>query len=384
MRHSSTIADFLTGRALPLWADAGVDHVGGGFVERLDAEGRPDLAATKRVRVQARQIYVYAHAAILGLWPDGAALAMRGFDFLDRYARAEGGGFVHATSREGQVCDARCDSYDHAFLLFAFAWLYRATGAPIVRAAIDDVAATIVARLTLPGGGVAVDTGSADERQQNPNMHLFEAYLAVAEATGDERFLAAADTQHALFARHLFDRKTSALREYYVSDWRPAPGERGVLVEPGHHCEWLWLLKRHADAHRRPVGEEVAALAAFVERYGRPDGGVLLIDEVAVDGRPRRTATRIWPQTEAIKAEIALAEVADTVPSPRIDAIVDALFDRFLDQPIPGGWIDWRDPAGTPLVKTVPASTFYHLFLAFAEYRTAAAGAAKGFGQSAR
>ncbi len=370
MRNRSTISDFLTGRALPLWAGAGFDHDVGGFVERLCADGRPDLAVAKRVRVQARQIYVYAHAALLGMWPTGGELALRGFDFLDRHARAgdAADGFIHSVSRDGQPLDTRCDSYDHAFLLFAFSWLYRASGSPDVRRAMDEVIAVIDARLSLSDGGVAVDTSGTAERQQNPNMHLFEALLAAAEATGEEQFLVRADALYRLFADRLFDRDAGVLREFYASDWRPAPGDRGDIIEPGHHCEWIWLLKRHADAHRRPVAGEALRLADFVERFGRSGGAALLCDELKVDGRPRKTGTRIWPQTEAIKAEIALGEIACRPPGARVDTIVDELFAKFLDRPIGGAWLDRIDAAGTPVTSSIPASTLYHLFLAFAEY----------------
>lgn len=369
MREKSRLTDFLVARALPLWASAGYDEDAGSFVERLDASGRPDLDAAKRVRVQARQIYVYAHAATLGIWPAGRDLAMRAFEFLDRNARAtDRAGFVHSTARYGQPLDTRCDSYDHAFLLFAFSWLFRATGAPDVRRAMDTVLSVIETHLTLDEGGVAVDTNGGQERQQNPNMHLFEALLAAADATGDDRFLGRADAQYALFRHHLFDEASGVIREYYGPGWAPAPGMRGEIVEPGHQCEWLWLLKRHADAHRRPVGHESLRLAEFVRRFGRPGGGTLVCDQVTVEGHPLKTSTRLWPQTEAIKAEIALAEIAGTPLSQQADAVIDALFETFLDQPIPGAWIDWIDETGKSIVPTVPASSLYHLFLCFSEY----------------
>jgi len=49
--------------SLPLWSGEGWDPAAGGFVERLDIEGRADRAEPRRVRVQARQIYSFAKAA---------------------------------------------------------------------------------------------------------------------------------------------------------------------------------------------------------------------------------------------------------------------------------------------------------------------------------
>src|SRR4051812_5298316 len=58
-------------RCLPLWSDQGWDRTTGGFVERLDPDGRADHLAPRRVLVQARQIYCFAKAAQMGWYPQG-------------------------------------------------------------------------------------------------------------------------------------------------------------------------------------------------------------------------------------------------------------------------------------------------------------------------
>jgi hypothetical protein len=63
--------------ALPLWSKEGWDRTTGGFVERLDQEGRADRLAPRRVRVQARQIYCFAKAAQMGWYPDGREIALK-------------------------------------------------------------------------------------------------------------------------------------------------------------------------------------------------------------------------------------------------------------------------------------------------------------------
>ena len=63
---------------LPLWSTEGWDDKCGGFVDRLDSDGRADASAPRRVFVQARQIYCYAKAAQMGWYPDGRAIALKG------------------------------------------------------------------------------------------------------------------------------------------------------------------------------------------------------------------------------------------------------------------------------------------------------------------
>lgn len=368
---SSRVRRWLTHVALPLWSQAGVDTEQGGFVERLTLDGRPDFATAKRLRVQARQIYVFSHARVMGLMPDGDRIAAQGYDFVMRHGCPEGiaRGFVHALERDGAVRDARRDTYDHAFLLFAFSWYYRASRRDEVRETVLALGDMIWAILRHPGGhGFVVDDRGSDALYQNPHMHLFEAVLAAYDATGDPRFLDRARELFALFRERMFDPALGVLREFYDAHWRPAPGEAGRIVEPGHHAEWIWLLKNHADRVGEPLCAEAWRLHDFVERHGRPGGGLLLCDELWTDGSVRKADTRSWPQTEAIKAAIALAEACGKSVDARVDVIVEALFDTFLDQPVPGGWIDWVDAGGMPLVTVIPASTFYHIFLGLSEY----------------
>ena len=95
--------------ALPLWGEAGVDTVHGGFVEQLDAEGHPVDVGYKRTRAIARQIYVFSHAALLG-WREGADIAEQGVYFLGRAARlGSGGGWARTVSTRGDVMDATAD-----------------------------------------------------------------------------------------------------------------------------------------------------------------------------------------------------------------------------------------------------------------------------------
>lgn len=367
----SRVRQWLVDAALPFWSITGVDREAGGFVERLTLDGVPDLAAPKRVRVQARQIYVFSHAKLLGLMPDGDRIAAQGVEFVMRNGFPDGiaRGVVHAFERDGTVCDARRDTYDHAFLLFALSWYYRATGRDEVRETILALGDAIWAILRHPGGsGFVVDDRGTDALHQNPHMHLFEAVLAAFDATGEPVFLNRARELFGLFRDRMFDPALGVLREFYDANWQPAAGDAGRIVEPGHHAEWVWLLKWYADRTGEQLGAEAARLYDFARMHGRPGGGVLLCDELWTDGTVKKPSTRSWPQTEAIKAEVAMAEARGEPLGDRADALVEALFDIFLDKTVPGAWIDWIDTNGAPLVGAIPASTFYHVFLGFSEY----------------
>src|SRR5438552_18783782 len=86
-----TLKTRITEHSLPLWSSEDWDQTMGGFVERLDLEGRADRAAPRRVRVQARQIYCFAKAAQLGWYPQGGEIAMKGLVYLLAKAKAPDG-----------------------------------------------------------------------------------------------------------------------------------------------------------------------------------------------------------------------------------------------------------------------------------------------------
>ena len=69
MVTGNRILSWLREDALPLWSSAGLDGGAGGFFDDLTADGDPLQNAPKRLRVQARQIYVFSHAHLLGWIP---------------------------------------------------------------------------------------------------------------------------------------------------------------------------------------------------------------------------------------------------------------------------------------------------------------------------
>ena len=68
-----------------------------------------------------------------------------------------------------------------------------------------------------------------------------------------------------------------------------------------------------------------------------------------------------------IKAAIALYESHGVDPTPIIDQSTRLLFDRFLRTSPAGCWYDMVNERGWSVVGGSPASTLYHLFLAFSE-----------------
>jgi mannose/cellobiose epimerase-like protein (N-acyl-D-glucosamine 2-epimerase family) len=350
--------------ALPLWASKGWDDRNGGFVERLNFDGSPDVAADRRVRVQARQIYCYAKAAQFNWYPGAKELALKALDLLIARASSPDGqpGYVHSLDAGGNVVDAKRDAYDHAFVLLALANVFQITRDAQVRAEIDKVLIFLDRDLRSPHGGFIEGLPPALPRRQNPQMHLFEAMIALFDATEEPVFQNRAGDFFALFSGSLFDPRTQTLGEYFEEDWAPI---RPIVVEPGHLAEWIWLLKGFERITGCPTARQRTALISSAQRYSDSSG--CLVDEGDVDGNITKPTRRCWPQTEIAKAWMAQLEGGDASAAEPARAALVRLKKHYLDHPVAGGWYDQFDAEGKSLVDFIPASSFYHVLCAVTE-----------------
>jgi mannose/cellobiose epimerase-like protein (N-acyl-D-glucosamine 2-epimerase family) len=361
----ATLRTLMTDHSLPLWADEGWDSSKGGFVERLDREGRADHLAPRRVRVQARQIYSFALAAQLGWYPQGRDIAMRGLEYLLAKARSPDGrpGFVHLLDRDGHVLDPLRDAYDHAFVLLALATTYELSKDARVREEMDSLVAFLDGALRSPHGGFVEGIPATLPRRQNPQMHLFEAMIAAFDATHDLAYQNRAGDLFGLFAANLYDARRQTLGEYFEEDWSKI---EPVIVEPGHQAEWVWLLKGFERITGCPTGRYRSQLLSSALRY-RDNVTGCLIDEGDAEGNIRKSTRRLWPQTEIAKAWIAQAEAGEQgAADEALDALA-RLHRHYLSHPVPGGWYDHFDRDNRSLVDAIPASSFYHIICAIAE-----------------
>ncbi len=351
--------------ALPLWSTEGWDAAAGGFVDRLQPDGRADRLAPRRVFVQARQIYCYAKAAQMGWYPQGREIALKGLEYLLAKAKAPDGrpGYVHRLTPEGGILDPLRDTYDHAFVLLALSTVYALERDAQVRAEIDSLLTFLDAQLRSPHGGFLEGLPPSMPRRQNPQMHLFEAMIATFDATHEAVFQNRAGDFFALFLANLYDKQKRVLGEYFEEDWSKI---EPVSVEPGHQAEWVWLLKGFERITGCPTGRPRGELMESALRYREATTGCL-IDEGDADGNIRRGTRRLWPQTEMAKAWIAQAEGGEAGAADEARAALVRLERHYLSHPVAGGWYDQFDRDGKSLVATIPASSFYHVLCAVAE-----------------
>ena len=342
--------------ALPFWA--GVQEETGAWPECLHLDGTPDRDRIRRHRVQARQVFVYALATRLG-WFDGGDIVRSTADFMWDAGRQGDGpdletGLLHRLNPDGTPADTSRDLYDHAFYLLALGWAEATVGGQGER--LRDLTAFLDS-LRHPAGGYREGVPSSLPRRQNPHMHLFEMCLSLHGLGVKGDWLARAKDIYSLFEQHFYDPKHRIIREYFSEDWQWDGGN----AEPGHAVEWVWLLREYEAATKtdtRPRRDTLYGSALL-------SGAVWLLDETTPEGEPVRETSRLWVQTELIKAHVAQARSG--VPGARgmAASAVDGLFAHWLH--LDGTWTDQRGACDQRISDTVPTSTMYHILLMASE-----------------
>lgn len=336
----------------PMWLERGLNASTGLPHEALDQSGAPMPDARYRAMACARQLYVYTQR------PGDAAQrhAARLFDALLRYFRDETrDAWLFSVDARGQALDATQDLYTHAFLVLACATHFERSRDERALQHMLSTTRAVEERFGL-GDGLYCAALSADGQpvkgpEQNPIMHLTEAYLAAAGVAEPAWFEQALRRIADGVARSFLDPDTQCIAELPL-------GTAQNRIEPGHQFEWYSLL------HCAPRIYEGLALSRAVPRgclWARARGvapetaGVCA--SLDMHGGMREASERIWAQTEYARY-LALAGEHDAL------ALQLARFrTRFLHA---RGWREVIGADGALMRADMPSTTPYHLMTAYA------------------
>lgn len=375
MAEVAILADALrawTAQAYELWWLRGADREHGGFHERLNHDGTPTGEA-RRARLHPRQMFAYAHAGRLGWDGSFASAVEHGLSFfLSRYRR-EDGWFRSLVSPTGEPLSDDVVLYDQAFALLGLASAYVTLGDERLRIMALDLHDSLRERLAHPSIGFRESLDERSLLSSNSHMHLLEASLSWQELDADERWGRLTQELIDLATTRLIDSRTGAMREFFDIDWRPAQGEQGRIVEPGHQFEWAWLLLRFRDCGG---DDRVTPLALRLIDIGETHGVDRVrgaaINSLDVDFTARDMNARLWPQCERIKAACSAFEATGGMcyQSAALEAVQTMM--SYFDTPLRGLWRDCLDASGSFIREPAPASSFYHIVSALLSLTRAA------------
>lgn len=246
--------------------------------------------------------------------------AQRGADFLlTRFRDPVHGGYFTRVSADGTVVYAAKNTYGHAFALLALSHMFRVTTNPRYRDAALLTWSEIDTWLRHPRGGfrgeLPRDFSQAGQAQalgsQNPIMHLFEALLALHDATHDPVALAGAKGIAEFVVYRLLvgtPEGGAHIPEWYDADWKPlTTRDAGGYTDIGHQFEWSHLLRTAEQRGLVGVYAQIAdRLLEFAVKtgYDEIDGGVFT--RLYPDGTLDRGKS-YWQQCEALRAFLVAA-----------------------------------------------------------------------------
>ncbi|MGC5320701.1 AGE family epimerase/isomerase [Micromonospora arida] len=303
----------------------------GGFWWLTD-DRTPDRGEPIHTWITCRMTHVAALAHRNGD-PDAAALVDHGIAALSTLLRDDRyGGWFGAVDQQGVPVNDRKAGYDHAFVLLAASSAARA-GRPGADRLLADALTVVRDRFWDDDAGAVREswnrdwTVTEDYRGANSSMHMVEAFLAAAAATGDgswaDRALRiATHLVHGEAARHDW-----RLPEHFTTDWTPLPDyNRDQPADPfrpygstiGHWLEWARLLLELEAVLPQPprwlLADARALFAAAVRRGWAVDGADGFVYTIDWDDRPVVRARMHWVLAEAIGAAITLhRRTGDTV-----------------------------------------------------------------------
>jgi mannose/cellobiose epimerase-like protein (N-acyl-D-glucosamine 2-epimerase family) len=351
--HGAALQNWLVQQALPLWSTTGINPDSGLCWEAIDSRGHPCHDMPIRLRVQARQSYVFSLSSGI----DGAPLDLLDraeflFEWVMEHGFAKDSGHLSAlTDAQGVLLAAPHDLYDLSFVLLAAAGLVHA--GKDMRFALDRLDFEL-SKLKAPRGWYET-AGQRLPRRQNPHMHLFEAATQLFAETGQVRWRTVADECLDLL-RTTFWSNDQILLEMFDADWRPDAALQ--QIEPGHFAEWIWLLDQYENITGQGAGIDFDALWAAVlfrrsERGRLPD-----------TSKPLSKECRLWPQTEFVRAAIVMQHRSETALALDVQprAVLAQMWADYFETAFPGGWQDRRLLDGTLIETVMPASSFYHIF----------------------
>lgn len=357
--------------AFPFWSTVGLDKANDGFVERFDVDGAV-LQDAQRARLVARQIYAFSVAERLGWGGPARETIQHGLRYL--MSRMIVDDTIIPVVKPAADSPVAFDLYDQAFVLFGLA---AAAGVGEQTRELSVLAVRIRDRMIAgwkhPVAGFEEAMPRTLPLKANPHMHTLEAALAWADVSDtDGKWAALADEIVELCLSRLIDSRTGALREFFDGDWRLIDADAQDVVEPGHQSEWAWLLIRWGRARGRPDAIIAARrLIEIAETAGVSDQN-LTINELDGDLKVRQSRHRLWPQTERIKAAVALSWLAsspDEASSSRqaVEVAATGLIRFLTAPPFPGSWWEHLEADGSPAREPIRASSLYHITCAVLE-----------------
>ncbi|TPF78406.1 MULTISPECIES: AGE family epimerase/isomerase [unclassified Bifidobacterium] len=348
----------------------------------LNADGSLDPAQGVQTWITCRMAHVYSIGSLLG-YPGADKLvdaALKGLTGI-LHDDVNGGWYPQVNEDGSPAADKIC--YTHAFVMLAASSALLA-GRPGAKELLDEALATFDKRFWDDETGLAVDTWNTEFTELDPyrglnaNMHTTEAFLAVADATGDNKYRVRAGR----IIDHVIGwAKANEWRipEHFKSDWsvdlefnddKKDDQFKPYGATPGHGIEWArlisqWALSSFANLEgAQPYIEAAEQLFARAVADGwNADGTVGLAYTTDWSGKPVVTDRMHWTLAEGLNTTATLYAATGKEEYSDWYATFAQYVDEHLIDHEGGSWFHQLDKDNKVIGTVWPGkSDLYHAF----------------------
>lgn len=357
----------------------------GGGAYYLGDDGTPWKERPRETWITSRMVHVYSIGAMMG-FPEGAELAKKGLaGLIGELHDTKNDGWYAGLTKEGEMLPNK-QCYAHAFVILASSSALLA-GIEGAEELLKEALAVYDRYFWDEEKGLAVDTWDTafetcdDYRGLNANMHTVEAFLAVADALGEEKYRIRAGRiiDHvSVWAKE----NQYRIPEHFSKDWvanlmcnqdKPDDPFKPFGATPGHGIEWARLITQWAlstkslDEKKR---EEYIELAKNLYRRAvsdawKADGQPGIAYTTDWEGKPVVHDRMHWTLAEAINTSSVLYSVTgkEEYASDYAD------FMEYLEETVHdkknGSWFHQMDAQNRVMDTVWPGkSDLYHAFQA--------------------
>ena len=353
----------------------------GGSSYYLGDDGTPWKDRNRETWITSRMVHVYCLGSFLHHEGseeliDAGLKGLRGELHDTKY-----GGWYAGLTKDGEIVPTK-QCYAHAFVILA-ACSGILAGRPGAKELLEDALKVYDLRFWNEEEGLSCDTWNTeftvldDYRGINANMHTVEAFLATADAIGDEKYRVRAGR----IINHVKEwakNNNWRIPEHFSKDWvpdlecnkdKPDDQFKPYGATPGHGIEWSrliaqWALSTYADEPEKAaeyitVSENLYNRA--IEDGWNADGAPGIVYTTDWEGKPVVHDRMHWTLAEAINTSSVLYRA--TKKQKYADdyyAFMQYLDEKVLDH-VNGSWFHQLDQNNNVIGTVWPGkSDIYH------------------------